>query len=104
MAPHVDLVENRWSAGYQERVGTVFEERGSVQVKTADAHYRQVVLESMPELLAQDPARFTEELARRFHSDYFFATELHDEDSWPFGHGERIPFQQPARLPQPLAL
>lgn len=104
MAPHVDLVENRWSGGYQELVATVLEDRGTVQVKTDDAHYRQVVLDSMPELLAQDPTRFLEELARRFHSDYFFATELHDDDACPFAHGGRISFQQPARLLQPLAL
>jgi hypothetical protein len=104
MAPHVDLVENRWSAGYQERVGTVFEERGTVRVEADDAHYREVVLGAMPELMAQDPMKFLEELARRFHSDYFFATELHDEANCPFADGSRIPFEQPARLPQPLAL
>jgi hypothetical protein len=87
------LVEIRWSGGYQERVGTALEEHGRVEVKTDDAHYRGVVLESMPELVAE-PARFLGELARKFHSDYFFATELHDDDNCPFAQGDKIPFEQ----------
>jgi hypothetical protein len=70
-----------------------FEDDGRVRVDTSDAHYREVVLQSMPELAA-DPERFLGELARHFHSDYFFATELHDDDRCPFAHGDQIPFER----------
>ena len=74
-----------------------------MKVEAEDAHCREIVVESMPQVMAQDPMRFLEELSRRFHSDYFFATELHDDESCPFAKGSRTPFEQPARIPQSLA-
>ncbi len=92
MASHVDLVENRWSAGYQERVGKAFRRGDVVEVETGDPHYREVVLGADGQQRS-DPDGFLASLSSRFHSDYFFATELHDENRCPFADGEQLPFQ-----------
>ena len=100
MASHVDLVENRWSAGWQERVGTVFLDAGHVQVRTEDHHYREVVLGSLPELMAESASKFLQALPGHFHSDYFFATEPHDEADCPFAAGDRIAMEQASSTQQ----
>jgi hypothetical protein len=97
VATHVDLVENRWSAGYQERVGRAYLADGRPEVDAVNAHYRAVVLDS-----AAESDDFLGGLATRFHSDYFFATKPHDDDACPFADSERVPFSepQPGRAPQ----
>ncbi len=100
MGQHVDLVENRWSAGYQERVGRAYQEGGDVKVQTDADHYRAAVLDWDPELRAKDPEAFLSKLTHRLHSDYFFATDLHNDQDCPFAHGEQVPFQ-PERIADP---
>lgn len=91
MAWHVDLIENRWSGGYQERVGRAYEVDGHVEVD-ADEHYRRIVLEAAAGL---EPERALKALlAERFHSDYFFVTPGHDDETCPFRDGDRLRFQQ----------
>jgi hypothetical protein len=99
MPSHVDLVENRWSAGYQERVGSAYRGAHGVEVDAQDQHYREIVLRGGEEM-SSDPDRFLEGLSARFHSDYFFATELHDETTCPFADGDHLPFRrQPVAQP-----
>ena len=89
MAPHVDLIENRWSGGYQERVGVATVQGGRIEVKADSAHYRDLVQNALPELSSR-PERFLAQLPRKFHSDYFFATEPHEDADCPFAHGTRV--------------
>ena len=94
MAAHVDLVENRWSGGYQERVGTVQVRGGQPEVEPSSErymHYRDVVLSALPEVMAASIWRMRlRALPRHFHSDYFFATEPHDERECPFAGGDQV--------------
>lgn len=92
MASHVDLVENRWSAGYQERVGRAYRSATGIEIDTDDEHYRDVVLGAGGDR-PKDPEGFLASLPGRFHSDYFFATEVHDDDVCPFAHGDQLPFR-----------
>lgn len=91
MAWHVDLIENRWSGGYQELVGRAYEVDGHVEVD-ADDHYRRIVLDATAGV---EPERALNGLlAERFHSDYFFVTQGHDDETCPFRQGDRLPFHQ----------
>ena len=91
MPAHVDLIENRWSAGHQERVGRAFEGPHGVEVDTRDDRYRDIVLGS-DAAAASNPEQFLRGLASHFHSDYFFANELHDDEDCPFGESNTLPF------------
>lgn len=91
MAWHVDLIENRWSAGYQERVGRAYDVDGHLEVD-ADEHYRRIVLEVASRMEAGRAVNTL--LAERFHSDYFFVTPGHDDETCPFRERDRLPFQQ----------
>jgi hypothetical protein len=93
MAPHVDLVENRWSGGYQERVGTASAEGGQIEVSASDP-YAHLVREALGEMEGSSAEQALVELGHRFRSDYFFATDLHDDDECPFAHGEQVPFAE----------
>lgn len=94
MALHVDLIENRWSGGFQERVGTVYVSDGQVDVKSDNPHYREIVLEGMPDAPKTSAAELLDDLPRRFHSDYFFASAPHDDDECPFARGSHVRIQQ----------
>lgn len=97
MATHVDLVENRWSGGYQERVGTVEISGGKPVVEPCGeryAHYRDVVLDALPEVMAAGVETWLRALPQHFHSDYFFATEPHDESQCPFAGGGEVPLSE----------
>jgi hypothetical protein len=100
MAIHVDLVENRWSSGYQERVGKVFEGASGVVVEPG-GHYSELVLGNGHGPRAGREQQFLDDLADRYHSDYFFATQPHDDEECPFANGDRVqldsaPAAQPA--------
>ena len=92
MAKHVDLVENRWSAGYQERVGRAYNDGHGVIVE-ADERYRAAVLGDNG-VGEGDPDALVAELARRFHGDYFFATLPHEDHDCPFADGDLLPFKR----------
>lgn len=81
---HVDLVENRWSAGFRERVGIVYVDDGRLVVECEHPHYREIVREAAASV---PPAETLSELSRRFHGDYFFATVPHTESECPFARG-----------------
>lgn len=103
MALHVDLIENRWSGGYQQRVGKVFVCEGHVEVEPA-SRYRELVLSAYGDERVSKPKQFLNELGDRYHSDYFFATGPHDEETCPFSHEDRVPFtQSPAIHPAATA-
>lgn len=89
MAWHVDLIQNRWSGGYQERVGRAYEVDGHLEVD-ADEHCRRIVLEVASGMEAERAQNRL--LAERFHSDYFFVTPGHDDETCPFREGDRLPF------------
>lgn len=93
MALHVDLIENRWSGAYQERVGKVFVSDGHVEVEP-ESRYRDLLLSNYGDERISKPKQFLNELAERYHNDYFFASGPHDEATCPFSHGERVPFAQ----------
>lgn len=81
---HVDLVEDRWSAGLQERVGIVYVDHGRLVVESERPHYLVIVREGAAGV---PPAEALSELSRRFHGDYFFATVPHTESECPFAQG-----------------
>ena len=74
---------------------------GRIQVKADSAHYRDLVQNALPELSSR-PERFLAQLPRKFHSDYFFATEPHEDADCPFAHGTRVVFEQHPRAAEPL--
>jgi hypothetical protein len=93
VAAHIDLVENRWSGGYQERVGTVQVSGGQPEVEPSNeryTHYRDIVLGALPEVMAASVEKWFHTLPQHFHSDYFFATEPHDERQCPFAGGDQV--------------
>ena len=105
MTLHVDLVETRWSAGFQECVAKVIAHTNGLQIKGAEAHWERLIRDALADAGADDDlGKALSVLSAHFKSDYAHATEPHDDDQCPFAHGQRIPFDagqvtepQPAR-------
>ena len=91
MARHVDLVETRWSSGYQERVAKVYRNGKGIAVRSGEPRYSKIV-HAAPGA-AGDPDKFLKGLADRYHGDYFFATKPHDDAECPFAHGDLRRFE-----------
>src|SRR5215210_2776173 len=93
MALHVDVVENKWSAGKQRRVAEVRITQGEIHVD-GDAHWVGLVRDALLKLEGDAPDALLRALVGHFNSDYAFATEPHDHDACPFTHGNELPFEE----------
>lgn len=92
MALHVDVVQNEWLSGYQERVARVRLHGGAVEVDATDPKWREVILRPLDDLdPSDDPDRFFRELSERLHGSHLFATQPHHEKDCKFRQAERIP-------------
>jgi hypothetical protein len=107
MALHVDVVENRWSAGHQKRVARAWlADAGEIKVEADDGHWQRLVEGVLADAEAERPELALEALAKHFKSDYAHATEPHDDDRCEFAAGDELPFEGkavPTQAPQPAA-
>jgi hypothetical protein len=92
MALHVDVLENRWSAGYQQRVARAWIEDGHIEVD-GDEHWVRLVREVLDGAEADHPRRALATVAEHFNSDYAEALEPHDDGDCPLGDDGCIPFE-----------
>ena len=93
MALHVDVVENKWSAGVQKCVARVELAHGGAINVVGDEHWERLVRAALDRIDADSPDGFLRGLASHFTSDYVFATEPHDTGECHFGHGQELPFE-----------
>jgi hypothetical protein len=97
VALHVDVVQNEWLAGYQERVAKLRMQEGGIKVECDDDKWVEVVLRPTAGL---DPVDGPEEFFHGLHGvlagDYLCATTPHHEKDCPFHRDARLPLvQQP---------
>jgi hypothetical protein len=92
MTLHVDVVQNKWSAGTQNRVARVELGQGGEITVHSDDHWDRLVRDALDGIDADSPDGLLRGLAGHFTSDYVFATEPHDANECPFAGGEELPF------------
>lgn len=94
MALHVDVVENKWSAGKQKRVACVeLGQGGEINVE-GDDHWNRLIRDALARIDADSPDGLLRGLASHFTSDYVFATEPHDAGECRFAGGQELPFEE----------
>jgi hypothetical protein len=94
MALHVDVVENKWSAGTRKRAARVELAQGGEISVEGDDHWHRLVHDALDRIDADSPDGRLRGLASHFTSDYVFATEPHDASECPFAGGEELPFEE----------
>jgi hypothetical protein len=92
MPLHVDIIENQWSAGYQQRVARVWVADAHVEVE-GDDHWFNLVHQVMEHSGAGSPEADLDAIAEHFKGDYAHATVPHGDDACPFAGGDRLPFE-----------
>jgi hypothetical protein len=94
MTLHVDVVQNKWSAGTQNRVARVeLGQSGEITV-FGDQHWDRLVRDALERIDADSPNGLLRGLAGHFTSDYVFATEPHVASECPFAGGDELPFHE----------
>ncbi len=95
---HIDVVENKWSAGEQRCVARASVINGQIDVE-GDPHWRGLVQGALDRLGDATPESLLHELAAHFTSDYVHATEPHDTEQCLFAGGDSVPFAPTQTVP-----